>query len=239
MKNYILQFFFTLAICLPVNYYFHSSANQKKPELLFQDIGKNTAQKATWNHTHLEKRIDAISQKMDHITILNDYDLLGIQQTLEIAKKNQQEKHQYDSNGEHRETANKHTSLEEIDNQTVLKISEEMDSLAQFLDHQEKHNDWALGMTEEIENTIGNYPGDSVQITALECKSTLCFMEVEHADDNSVTHFDLEFSKDMAGKFNTYLTSREEGSGGQLTTRVYMGRSGHEFPSSSLENTGL
>jgi len=102
-------------------------------------------------------------------------------------------------------------------------------SLSNALIEQDRDPSWSDMAVNQITTAVssGQFPGSSIVTT--ECKSTLCYVDVSHDSYPDMQKFLDQFPaslgwSDSSGQFETL------GGDGELLTRMYLSRSGHDLP---------
>lgn len=62
------------------------------------------------------------------------------------------------------------------------------------------------------------------QLRFSDCKTSLCYIELEFNNEEEYLNFDLEFSASNIDLFNSMMVNREENSDGSITVTAYLGR---------------
>ena len=91
--------------------------------------------------------------------------------------------------------------------------------------------DWSFETTDLITQSldIEQFPDTTMQ--NVECRSSLCRMEVAHADEESQRLFELEFPMLVAEQLPAMSFDQQQLDDGSFSSIIYMARSGFNMPS--------
>jgi len=89
---------------------------------------------------------------------------------------------------------------------------------------------WSEKAKTEIENTFASDELASAAVTEIECRSTLCRIEVAHDEPQSLSEFDVLLPQKLAHILPQTTMDRVELEDGSTQTIVYLSRDGFDFP---------
>ncbi len=89
---------------------------------------------------------------------------------------------------------------------------------------------WAAQATDAIEQTLEDKALEGSVLHALECRSTLCRVEVTHPNPTARADFMLRFPMAVGLVLPSMTVRPIEGDDGSSTSSIYLTREGHELP---------
>ena len=118
---------------------------------------------------------------------------------------------------------------EEKTNTIVTRLEEQMVS--------EPYDDsWSVGTDKILREAIDQEKFANSAFAEIDCRSTLCRMDISHADFNSENLFLQEFFGDTGFTSMDVFYTREEYTDGSVDVTMYMSRDGHRLPSLPTES---
>jgi hypothetical protein len=142
---------------------------------------------------------------------------------------------------------NSDTTFIEISDQANFKPETAADMIARN-EEEEKKNDehigviknafqtqntdeqWSADVTDTITAVFANKSFLDAELSQVQCRSTLCIVEVEHRDSSAVDEFDMEFQMQIGGQLPQTNYTSTQNDDGSVTVTMYMAREGYEFP---------
>jgi len=89
---------------------------------------------------------------------------------------------------------------------------------------------WAAQATDAIEQALEDKALEGSVLDALECRSTLCRVEVTHPNPIARADFMLRFPMKVGQVLPSMTVRPIEGDDGSSTSSIYLAREGHELP---------
>ncbi len=98
------------------------------------------------------------------------------------------------------------------------------------LQHEHVDRQWSSKAKTEIENAFTNKALAGAAVTNIECRTSLCRIEVVHEDPQSLAEFDVLLAQKLTHILPQAVMDRIELEDGSISTFVYMSRDGYELP---------
>lgn len=89
---------------------------------------------------------------------------------------------------------------------------------------------WSLDASQTISNALEMAAATQTELRQVDCRTTLCFVEVEHVDAQAADDFALQFPMAVADALPQATYEYEETGDGGVTVRIYLARNGHGLP---------
>jgi hypothetical protein len=89
---------------------------------------------------------------------------------------------------------------------------------------------WAATTSELLTQVLDREDFAYTSVFDMECRSTICRLDVQHADAEAAHQFELMFPMEVSEVFPKMIYDHQEGNDGQLSTVIYMVRNGSELP---------
>lgn len=90
--------------------------------------------------------------------------------------------------------------------------------------------EWSLSAAELIREVLASKDFEGTSVYDVQCRSSLCRIEVEHDDPRKLADFQMHFPMRVASLLPRTAMHRVEGDNGSSRTIVYLAREGHRFP---------
>jgi len=90
--------------------------------------------------------------------------------------------------------------------------------------------EWSYSAADLIREVLASKEFEGTSLYGLECRSTLCKLEVGHDDRRKRTEFEMRFPMRVASLLPRVTMNLIEDDGGSSRTIVYLAREGHRFP---------
>jgi hypothetical protein len=105
-----------------------------------------------------------------------------------------------------------------------------LEAIEATLRHEPIDATWAAHAADTIDQAIGNNTLDGSILHDLECRSTLCRVEVTNQDPQARFAFELQFLIAVAQLLPRATLRTVENQDGSSSTVLYLARDGHDFP---------
>lgn len=110
------------------------------------------------------------------------------------------------------------------------KQDEHIDVIKNAFQTQETDEQWSADVTESITAVFADKSFSDTALAQVQCRSTLCIVEVDHPNSSAVDEFDMEFQMQMGGQLPQTNYTSKQNDDGSVTVTMYMAREGYEFP---------
>ena len=98
------------------------------------------------------------------------------------------------------------------------------------LQYEQTDVQWSSKAKAEIENAFTTQELAGASVTDIECRSTLCRIEVAHVDRQPLAEFEILLPKTLAHILPQALMERVELEDGSTSTLIYLARDGYDLP---------
>ena len=89
---------------------------------------------------------------------------------------------------------------------------------------------WSFDVDNVITQAIDQMEASKTNLSNIQCHTTLCVVEVDHADSTSADEFTLRFSTQVGQKLPQASYFYEQHDNGSIRVRMYLARAGHDLP---------
>jgi hypothetical protein len=117
-----------------------------------------------------------------------------------------------------------------LNKEELKKDDEHIDVIKNAFQTQDTDEQWSADVTESIAAVFADKSFSNTALSQVQCRSTLCVVEVEHGDSSAADEFDLEFQIQIGSKLPRTNYTSSQNDDGSVTVTMYMAREGYEFP---------
>ncbi len=89
---------------------------------------------------------------------------------------------------------------------------------------------WSLQAMDALRQALGSEEFSGTQVQNMECRATLCRLEVVHADREQQMRFEQHFSFNVGSLLSRMMMHSEEQTDGTISVTIYLAREGHQLP---------
>jgi hypothetical protein len=91
---------------------------------------------------------------------------------------------------------------------------------------------WSIQAMDALREALGSEELSGTMVRDMECRATLCRLEVEHRDQEQQMAFEQQFSFKVGELLPRMMMHSEEQTDGTISATIYLAREGHELPRS-------
>lgn len=91
---------------------------------------------------------------------------------------------------------------------------------------------WSIQAMDALGQALGSEKFSSTKVQDMECRATLCRLEVVYADQEQQMRFEQHFSFKVGQLLPRMMMHSEEQTDGTISAAIYLAREGHELPRS-------
>lgn len=91
---------------------------------------------------------------------------------------------------------------------------------------------WSSQAMDALGQALGSEEFSSTKVQDMECRTTLCWLEVEHRDKEQQMAFEQQFSFKVGQLLPRMMMHSEEQTDGTISVTIYLAREGHQLPHS-------
>lgn len=120
--------------------------------------------------------------------------------------------------------------MNSIEEERQRRDLERMEFLSDFLMAEVIDEPWSFDTHNFINETIDEIGNTQTFLTNVQCRTTLCVVELDHGDSSSADKFTFEFSTKVGEALpeaNYFYNQHDNGS---VSVKIYFARAGHELP---------
>ncbi|MCH9697566.1 MAG: hypothetical protein K0U68_05635 [Gammaproteobacteria bacterium] len=107
---------------------------------------------------------------------------------------------------------------------------ERIDIIKNAFQAEQTDTQWSMEITDSITSFFNSTNASGSVLSQVNCRTTLCIVEVEYENTSAMDEFDLDFQLHMASQLPQSNYATEQNDDGSLTVTMYMAREGYEFP---------
>lgn len=111
-------------------------------------------------------------------------------------------------------------------------------SLEDNFQGEEQDPKWALAVTSKLEESLDefrNQTSSTAALLSMDCKTTLCRVEIEFADSQQATFMELALLQNMGDEVGESSSRQTTDASGRVSTIYYLARNGHSVASMSKQ----
>ena len=122
------------------------------------------------------------------------------------------------------------TAMEDQSQKFYEKTSARFDSYQSNLLQEEVDYKWSNTAISSIDNAFQKPEIADSTVQTMECRSTMCMVQVTHNSEQDMDEFQLWFPSYVNQELPRVAMQHQKDSNGHITTTVYLARKGHVFP---------
>lgn len=109
-------------------------------------------------------------------------------------------------------------------------VQERAEAIEAKLEAESRDDAWSGGASDRLREAFADERLAEASPQDIECRTTLCRVEVRHPDEAKLGEFQRVFAFKVASMFPRLAMHRIKNPDGSLTTYVYLARQGHRLP---------
>lgn len=117
-----------------------------------------------------------------------------------------------------------------INEEQQKKDDERIDVINNAFQTQDTDEQWSSGVTDSITAVFSDKGFTNTALSQVQCRSTLCIVEVEHSDSSAAEEFTMHFQEQLGNQLPQTSYASSQNDDGSVTVTMYMARDGYEFP---------
>jgi hypothetical protein len=126
-----------------------------------------------------------------------------------------------------------------IDARTSKKLQEaRLQAIETTLSSEETDKTWAASASDTIQRAVQEADNGANELLALDCRSTLCRVEVSHQTPMARADFMQRFALKVGTVLPTMTIEPVSMENGHSVSRIYLARTGHELPALTPQRSG-
>ncbi len=122
-------------------------------------------------------------------------------------------------------------ALEQASQEAAQRHSERLETIESALLGESVDPSWSLEASRGIEQVFARGMYRQARLLGVECRATLCRVDVLHQGPEEIQQFAASFPAEVAGYANRMTMRQMLNEDGTVTTVLYLGRDGYPFPS--------